>query len=201
MDNTNNLDFNRRLKEILAQREKVRINDDRRKPSAVLIPMYYSEQQHHLIFTKRTELVSSHKGEISFPGGGYHQEDGELVTTALRETWEEIGLAPEDVEVLGQLDDKPTKGSGYIITPFVGTIPASYKFKLNTFETAEVFQIPVPALLDMSLWREEPETLDGRAITTYFYSHKNHTIIGATARILKQFLDIYTQVILDLKTG
>jgi 8-oxo-dGTP pyrophosphatase MutT (NUDIX family) len=201
LENTNNIDFNRRLKEILTQREIVRIKDDRRKPSAVLIPMYYSEEQHHLIFTKRTELVSSHKGEISFPGGGYHQGDSNLVTTALRETWEEIGLAPEDVKVLGQLDDRLTKGSAYIITPFVGIIPAEYKFRLNSFETAEVFQIPVPALLDISYRREEPETLEGQAITTYFYSYQNHTIIGATARILKQFLDIYAQVVQDMKTG
>lgn len=200
MENINNVDFNRRLKEILTQREIVRVKDDRRKPSAVLIPMYYSEDQHHLVFTKRTEFVSSHKGEISFPGGGYHQEDGKLIMTALRETWEEIGLAPEDVVILGQLDDRLTKGSAYIITPFVGIIPATYKFKLNTFETAEVFQIPVPNLLDMSLRRDEPETLEGKAITTYSYTYDNHTIIGATARILKQFLDIYAQVMEDMKT-
>jgi 8-oxo-dGTP pyrophosphatase MutT (NUDIX family) len=66
--------------------------------------------------------VRHHKGEISFPGGGYSPEDGSLLKTALRESYEEIGLAPGDVEILGELDDMFTRGSPFIITPFVGSI-------------------------------------------------------------------------------
>jgi 8-oxo-dGTP pyrophosphatase MutT (NUDIX family) len=195
LESITNIDFKRRLKEALAQRLGIKIVEGTRKPSAVLIPIFADMGQYQIVFTKRTELVHYHKGEISFPGGGYHEEDGNLVKTALRETWEEIGLAPEEVEVLGDLDDTLTKGSNYIITPFVGVMPAGYEFKLNPFETAEIIQIPIPALLERSCRREEPEILfEGRPFTPYLYVYQDKTIIGATARILKQFLDIYAQV-------
>jgi 8-oxo-dGTP pyrophosphatase MutT (NUDIX family) len=200
LENIINSDFKRRFKEALAQRTIKRIIKENRKPSAVLIPLYYSGGQHHLVFTKRTELVHYHKGEISFPGGGYHQEDGELLNTALRETSEEIGLDAGEVEVLGELDDILTKYSHYTISPFAGIIPAVYEFKPNPFETAEILQIPVPALQELSCRREEPYTLEGETHTGYKFSYQNHTITGATARILKQFLDIYSQVMQGMST-
>jgi 8-oxo-dGTP pyrophosphatase MutT (NUDIX family) len=189
-----NPEFNRRFKEALLERQTIKISDEKRKPSSVLIPVHYSHGQHFIVFTKRTNLVQYHKGEISFPGGGYHQKDGTLFNTALRETWEEIGLKPEDVEILGVLDDALTKGSQYIITPFVGAIPSDYEFKLNVFETAEIIQIPVLALLETDCRKEGEETINGKTCHTYFYSYQSHSIIGATARILKQFLDIYARV-------
>src|SRR5271157_2069139 len=111
--------INQKLKEALANRQKIRLDDPKRRPSAVLVPIYYQAGQHSILFTRRTELVHHHKGEISFPGGGYHADDGTLLNTALRESFEEIGLAPEDVEILGDLDDTLTRGSPYIISPFV----------------------------------------------------------------------------------
>jgi len=143
-------------------------------------------------------LVHYHKGEISFPGGGFHPEDRELVNTALRESYEEIGLAPEDVEVLGELDDMLTKGSDYIVSPFVGAICPGYNFKLNRFETAEIIQIPVKALLEKGCRREEPIIMVGnRPFTPYVFAYEGKMIIGATARILKQLLDIF----LEINTG
>jgi 8-oxo-dGTP pyrophosphatase MutT (NUDIX family) len=160
----------------------------------VLIPIYYQEGQHFILFTRRTELVHHHKGEISFPGGGYHKGDGTLLNTALRESFEEIGLAPGDVEVLGQLDDILTRGSPYIVSPFVGTILPDYKFTVSDFEIAEIFQVPISALLKDGCRREEPVvTLGGRQLIPYVYAYEGKLIIGATARILKQFLDIYSQ--------
>jgi 8-oxo-dGTP pyrophosphatase MutT (NUDIX family) len=200
LEKINSSHFNLMLKEVLSQKRIARIFKETRKPSAVLIPMYYYQEQHYLVFTKRTDLVRYHKGEISFPGGGYHDEDGKLVNTALRETWEEIGLASEDVDVLGELDDILTRYSQYIISPFVGSIPSGYAFRLNAFETAEIIQIPVSGLQRPDCRREGSEILDGESITTYTYTWENRAIIGATARILKQFLDIYSQVIEDLKT-
>jgi 8-oxo-dGTP pyrophosphatase MutT (NUDIX family) len=188
------LDFNKRLKEALLERQTIKISDEKRKPSSVLIPVYYSQGQHFIVFTKRTNLVQYHKGEISFPGGGHHEEDGMLVNTALREAWEEIGLKPEDVEILGEMDDSITKWSPYIITPFAGAIPSDYEFKLNEFETAEIIHIPVLALLETDCRKEGEETVSGKTCHTYFYSYQNHSITGATARILKQFLDIYARV-------
>jgi 8-oxo-dGTP pyrophosphatase MutT (NUDIX family) len=183
------------LKEALSKRLKMHIQDESRKPSAVLVPFYYSKGQYYILFTRRTELVHYHKGEISFPGGGYHQDDGTLVNTALRESYEEIGLAPEDVAILGELDDMLTKGSHYVISPFVGAILPDYKFVLSSFETAELIQIPVTALLEKGCRREEPEIVLGdRPVIPYVYAYEGKLIIGATARILKQFLDVFIEV-------
>jgi 8-oxo-dGTP pyrophosphatase MutT (NUDIX family) len=182
------------LKQLLSQRTKLVIRDKARRPAAVLIPLFYEDGEYQAIFTKRTERVSHHKGEISFPGGSYSPKDGDLLTTALRESCEEIGLAVQDVEVLGELDDIVTKGSPYIISPFVGIIPAGYSFKTSTFEIAELITVPVPALLRPEGCSESPDiNVDGRLITTYVYTYQNHNITGATARILKQFLGLYLE--------
>jgi 8-oxo-dGTP pyrophosphatase MutT (NUDIX family) len=188
------LDFEQRFKLALLQSPKVKISDEKRKPSSVLVPIYYLQRKYFIVFTKRTNLVQYHKGEISFPGGGYHPEDSKPVNTALREAWEEIGLKPEDVDILGELDDKITKGSQYIITPFVGAIPAGYEFKLNSYETAEIIQIPVLALMEPKCLKEGTEILSGKTYPTYSYSCQGYSITGATARILKQFLEIYARV-------
>lgn len=188
-------EIDQKLKEALSKRPKVRILDKSRKPSAVLIPIYYQRGQFFVLFTRRTELVRYHKGEISFPGGGYRQDDGVLVNTALRESYEEIGLVPEDVAVLGELDDMLTRGSRYIISPFVGSILPNYKFKLNSFETAEIIQIPVAALLKNECRRQESViVIEDRPLIPYAYAFEGKMIIGATARILKQFLDVFVEV-------
>jgi 8-oxo-dGTP pyrophosphatase MutT (NUDIX family) len=187
--------FNQKLKEALASRQKLRLFDPQRRPSAVLIPIYFQNGRPVILFTRRTELVHHHKGEISFPGGGYHPDDGSLVVTALRETFEEIGLEPKDVEILGELDDTLTRGSPYIISPFVGVIPADFKYKLSTFEIAEIIEIPIPELLKDGCRREEPGyTIEGMPVTAYVFAYNNKLIIGATARILKQFLEIYQRI-------
>jgi len=164
-------------------------------PSAVLVPIYFQQGEYHILFTKRTELVHHHKGEISFPGGGYHPDDRSLLRTALRESFEEIGLDPAEVEVLGELDDIFTRGSPYVITPFVGAIHPHYDFKVSNFEIAEILRIPVRSLLEEGCRREEPEmVLNGMSLVPYVYAYHDKLIIGATARILKQFLDIFTSV-------
>jgi 8-oxo-dGTP pyrophosphatase MutT (NUDIX family) len=156
--------------------------------------MFYREGCYHILFTRRTELVHHHKGEISFPGGAFSQEDSSLLQTALRESQEEIGLNPEDVEVLGGLDEIITRGSFFIITPFVGIFPEVYHFTPSAFEIAEILTIPVPDLLKPECRESSPELFpNGQMVTAYVYICGKYRIIGATARILKQFLDIYAQ--------
>ncbi|MBP1707028.1 MAG: mismatch repair protein MutT [Chloroflexi bacterium] len=184
-----------KLKETLSKRPVAHISDSSRIPSAVLIPIYFQEEQPYILFTQRTELVRHHKGEISFPGGGYHQGDGTLLNTALRESFEEIGLDPGDVEIMGQLDDILTRGSPYIISPFVGFISPGYVFTVSNYEIAEIIQVPILALLQSGCRTESPvEVLGGRQLVPYTYTHNSKRITGATARILKQFLDIYSSI-------
>ena len=182
-----------KLKQALSQRTKSRIVDAGRVSSAVLLPIYKKDGEYHLLFIKRTETVKVHKGQISFPGGAYEEKDRMLATTALRESTEEIGLAAEVVELLGELDDISTIGTGYIISPFVAFIPWPYPLKVDATETEEIIEVPISALLDRDCLRLGTDTADGREIPTYFYHYKERVIWGATARILKQFLDIYTQ--------
>ena len=159
-------------------------------PAAVLLPLFEEGGDYHLVFTKRTETVNYHKGQISFPGGRTHPEDKSLLDTALRETWEEIGLPPKDADVLGELDDIATYTTGFIISPFVAMIPFPHKFTANAAEVDEIIEVPLPVLWDKRNFAEEMLEVDGRPIMQYFYHYHDHVIYGATARIVKHFLDV-----------
>ncbi len=182
-----------KLRQALSQRHKQHIVDASRVPSAVLVPIYYKQGQYYILFTKRTELVKAHKGDISFPGGAYQEGDETLANTALRECSEEIGLTAGDVEIIGELDDTITT-SNYIISPFVAFIPSPYQFTLNTEETEEIIEIPISALLDKGGWRQKTEITGGKTITSPLYRYQGRIIHGATARILNQFLDIFARI-------
>ena len=183
-----------RLRQALSQRQKRHIVDASRVPSAVLVPIYYKQGQYYILFTKRTEKVKEHKGQITFPGGAYQEgEDRTLVDTALRECAEEIGLMADRVEILGELDDMITT-SNYIISPFVAIIPWPYPFKVNQWETEEIIEVPISALLNKDCLRQETKSVDGETVTSYFYHYQGRVIWGTTATILNQFLDILAQV-------
>ncbi|MDD5039031.1 MAG: CoA pyrophosphatase, partial [Dehalococcoidales bacterium] len=183
-----------RLKQILSLSPKKRIVDTSLIPAAVLVPICCENGEYHLIFTKRTETVKKHKGQISFPGGACEKWDGTLADTALRECTEEIGLATGAAEILGELDDIFTLGSGYVVTPFVAVIPWPCSLKVDPTEVEEIIKVPISALLDKNCIRQETEIRDGRVFNAYFYNYQGKVIWGATARILSQFLDIFAQV-------
>ena len=111
------------LRQALSRRQKQYIVDASRVPSAVLLPIYYKQGQYYILFTKRTEKVKDHRGQISFPGGANELEDLTLLDTALRECEEEIGLDAGAVEVLGELDEMLTLHTNYLVSPFVGVSP------------------------------------------------------------------------------
>ncbi len=183
-----------RLKLALSRRQKSSIVDARRIPSAVLLPLFCKDGEYHILFTIRTSTVRYHKGQISFPGGAYEKEDGTLLRTALRECAEEIGLAPEVVAVLGELDDMLTAGSGYIISPFVAEIPWPYPFRVDPKEVGEIFTVPLAALLAGDGVSQETEVIGGQLVVSHSYQYRGKVIWGATARILNQFLGIVRQV-------
>lgn len=170
-------------------------------PSAVILPIYYKEGQYYILFIKRTEKVKVHKGQISFPGGTYEERDRTLLNTALRESAEEIGLAPVDIQILGMLDDTPTVTSNYIITPFVAFIPWPYRFTADGEEIEEIIEVPVSALLEDGCMQKETEFEGGEWVTSYTYRYQGRVIWGATARILKQFLGIWAEIIRTSKAG
>ncbi len=182
---------------MLAHRQKRRIVDTGRLPSAVLLPLYNKQGQYHILLIKRTEKVREHKGQISFPGGNRDKGDDTLLATALRECAEEIGLRSADVDVLGELDDEVTTTSNYIVSPFVATIPWPYQLQLNQEEVDEIIEVPIPALLDKDCLHTDTETLNGEVVDSCTYHYQERVIWGATARILNRFLDIFTQAMPD----
>jgi 8-oxo-dGTP pyrophosphatase MutT (NUDIX family) len=181
------------MKEAIAEIFRRRIARAADRPgfrqAAVLLPLYENESGPHLVLTKRTEMVPTHKGQISFPGGGFEEADGDLLATALREAEEEIGLHPKDVEIVGALDDTFTVSSQHVVRPFVGFIPYPYLFHPEPFEIERLIQLPISALLGGVPFREEVWEREGRPLTVFFYEYDGDTIWGLTARILKQFVE------------
>lgn len=181
-----------KIKEILACREKTCIDDPGLIRAAVLIPLFKKDGEYHVLLTRRTDKVGHHKGQVSFPGG--RQDQGEdLLSTALREAREEMGIAEEDVRILGELDDMCTFSSDFCIAPFVGLIPYPYSFKINRHEIEEIIEVPLSVFLDPAKSRQELRSRNGERVPVYFYQHDEHTIWGATARILKQLMDLVSQ--------
>jgi 8-oxo-dGTP pyrophosphatase MutT (NUDIX family) len=184
------------LKRALARREQqtVTFTQNPLWPAAILLPLYEKEGEYYIILTKRTEELEYHKGQICFPGGTRDGEEEELSDTALRETYEEIGVRPEDVEILGQLDRMGTVTSNFLITPYVGIIPYPYDFIVSSDEIAELIQMPLLGLKYDSKYWEETYTVEGVTGQAGFFEYGDKVIWGATARILKQLLDlIYTE--------
>jgi 8-oxo-dGTP pyrophosphatase MutT (NUDIX family) len=179
------------LKKLFAAHAKQRIHEPSRTPSAVLIPLYRDGGECHVVFIKRTDTVKTHKGQISFPGGGRDSGDKSLLDTAVREAREEIGLRARDIEIIGEMDDEITTTSNYIVTPFVGLIPWPYQFTLQKAEVDEIITVPLAALLDKANVKPAIETLEGGIVVdSYNYLYKGKVIWGATARILQKFLEI-----------
>ncbi|MCL0041265.1 CoA pyrophosphatase [Dehalococcoidia bacterium] len=179
-----------RIKQILRGREKKRISDLGLISSAVLVPVYEKAGEYYILFTRRTERVEYHKGQISFPGGRKDEGDSDLLATALREGFEEIGLRSEAVEILGELDDESTISTKFVVSPFVAFIPYPYDFAINREEVENLLEVPLAVLRDKANFREEVITDGGRTFMAYSYRYDNQVIWGATARILKRFLDL-----------
>jgi 8-oxo-dGTP pyrophosphatase MutT (NUDIX family) len=159
------------------------------KPAAVLVPLFQKNRKTHILLTKRTNNVFHHKGQVSFPGGAYHSDDPDFLTTALRETEEEIGVKREEVEILGELDHMTTL-SNFRICPFVGVIPYPYPFKLCESEVEHLIELPLDYLLGKADFKEASFTYEGQSSINLHIDFQGEVIWGATARILKNFLDI-----------
>jgi len=152
--------------------------------------LFERQGETHLIFTRRTEDLATHKGQISFPGGAWEPSDPSLEATALRETEEELGIDPGQVQILRQLPDVPTVSSNFTITPFLARLAAEPSYRPDEREVAEVIEVPLAALRDPGIfWEEVWPAEEGGSRTVYFYRYGKHIIWGATARILKEYLE------------
>ena len=153
------------------------------RPAAVLVPVVIHPERPAVLLTRRTDHLHNHPGQVSFPGGRVEKTDLSPVMTALRETEEEIGLDPERIELLGDLPTYFT-GTGFSITPVVGLVHLPFELKLDTFEVAEAFEVPLAHFLDPANHRRERREYKGRIREYYAMPYDNHFIWGATAGIL-----------------
>jgi 8-oxo-dGTP pyrophosphatase MutT (NUDIX family) len=161
------------------------------RASAVLAPLYQEIGDVHVVLTRRAQHLRSHRGEVSFPGGG--QEVGEdLETTALRESQEEIGLDPSTVEVVGELDHLETVTSRSFITPFVGLLPGRPALVPNPNEVERILNVRLADLLAPGVFREERWGLPPLDRPIYFFEIVGDTVWGATAFMLRNFLALIT---------
>ncbi len=160
--------------------------ETRLKNAAVLVPLVDFDNEWHLLFTRRTDRVESHKGQVSFPGGSSDEGETTPEQTALREAHEEIGILPELVAVLGRLSQMVTISS-FRVSPIVGVIPWPYAFKVAGVEVERVFTIPLLWLANQNNYWEFSMRDSDRSLIAY-HPYDGELLWGATARMTVNFL-------------
>lgn len=161
------------------------------RAAAVLVPIIVNPaaEGESLLLTRRSKTLRRQPGDIAFPGGAVDESDPTPLATALRESREEVGLAPNDVTVLGQMDERGTV-TGFRITPFVATIQGPYPFQTNE-EVEALFEVPIVALRDPARLEVESRRFsDGTRREVYHYHFEGHDIWGITGRLIKEFLEL-----------
>ena len=152
----------------------------------MLFLLYPRDDGLYTVFMERTATVATHRGQISLPGGAYERSDASLRDTALRETQEELGIPPEDVEIVAELEPEYVAVSGFLVSPYVGRLGAPPLFRPDPREVARVIEVPLAALLDPVNYREEERGTYIRR--SPIYQHGADEIWGATARMLVRIL-------------
>jgi 8-oxo-dGTP pyrophosphatase MutT (NUDIX family) len=155
------------------------------KPAAVLIPPLQENSAWQILFTRRRDDLPEHSGQVAFPGGRTDPGDTSAEVTALREAWEEIGLQPEDVRIVGRLRNYLTI-TNYLVSPIVGVIPWPYALQLEIREVSRAFTIPLAWLMDPANHEERPRLLpepNPPVKVIYFNLYDGELLWGASARL------------------
>lgn len=157
------------------------------RPAAVLVPLVVRGDAVQVLLTQRTDHLSDHAGQISFPGGRVEERDASPIATALRETEEEIGLGAGLVDVVGALPEYTTV-TGYRVTPVVGLIERTFSLALDSFEVSEAFEVPLAFLMDPAHHERRVVAVEGTTRTFYampYQAGRRYFIWGATAAMLR----------------
>ncbi|MBX7147491.1 CoA pyrophosphatase [bacterium] len=185
--------MNERLSQILKSQNRKPLNLKLEKTpveSAVMVLCMAHPVEPHIVLTKRSEEVEHHKGQICFPGGVKDASDNTLWQTALRETYEEIGLPPQKVHYVGELSQVVTP-TNFIIHPFVGWIDEAYEWNTNPTEIAQIFTVPVSHVLNPQNFVLEKRNYFGSEYHDPVFTYGEHRIWGATGRILVDLLEAW----------
>lgn len=177
-----------RLRQILATRPALEIDAPEYRRACVLVPIVREGSNWSIVFSRRSENLAAHSGQVAFPGGAV--EPGEtLEEAAMREAEEEVGIPPRHVELIGRLDDV-VANSGFLVAPFVGVIDEPIEYVLQVSEVDEVFEVPIDRLLEPDNPEVRYVPYRGRQYPAYFYHYEQYEIWGLTGRMLKSFLDL-----------
>jgi 8-oxo-dGTP pyrophosphatase MutT (NUDIX family) len=161
----------------------------KRTPAAVLVPLIERPEGFSVLLTLRTSELKRHAGQIAFPGGRREPEDLDMIACALREAEEEVGVSPQNVEVLGQLDPYLTI-TGYEVTPVVGALSPPLNVKPDPVEVADVFEVPLAFLMDPANHRREQREVKGLTRAFYAMAFGQRYIWGATAGMILNLVEV-----------
>jgi len=163
-----------------------------RRQAAILVPLYFFDKEWYIIFTKRTNHLPYHSGEISFPGGSREKHDSSKKETALRETEEEIGIPKNAMTILGKLDDQLSVAD-INVTPYIAKITdlnILKHMKPQESEVEEIFQVPLHFFYRKSTFWQENWIRNKQSHKVYFYNFNGRIIWGLTARVVKNLIEI-----------
>lgn len=182
------------IKEMLGARDPKAIKDGKQpgyRHAGVLVPLLVEGGLCKVLLTKRTVKVEHHKGQISFPGGAVEEEDATIEETVLRETYEEIGLSREHIEILGRIDDVLTMASNYVVHPLVGCITHLNNLVINRAEVERVVKAPL-GLFHRANSEKKQYSVEYKGVTyeTPAYEYGKDLIWGATAKMMENFMEI-----------
>jgi 8-oxo-dGTP pyrophosphatase MutT (NUDIX family) len=176
-----------RIQKKLSEIQPRRVVAGYHREAAVLIPIFVKDEEPYFLLTRRTDEVKTHKGQISFPGGMRHGEE-HLARTALRETFEEVGIGENKIELLGRYHDYLSVTS-FRVVPFAGYIEPPFQTVAQEGEVAEILQVPFRIFKDPKRLRTEQVDYSGRVLDVHFYRYQSREIWGLTARIIRDFLE------------
>ena len=157
--------------------------------AAVLIPIIQRQESLSVLLTERSPDLKHHAGQISFPGGRMDPDDADICATALRETQEEVGIDPADVEIVGYLDPNPTV-TGYAVTPVVALVELRRELSIDPVEVKSAFEVPLPFLLDEDNQEYSEREFEGVMVPIAEFNYGQYRIWGATAGMLIEFRNV-----------
>lgn len=179
-------EFKKELSQRLKKRAKRMIDRPGYTPAAVFILLLNKNSEAHVLLTKRTDSVRTHKGQVAFPGGSRDKYDKSMLATAFRETCEETGIKQGDIEILGEFDEFLSI-SDFHVNTFIGSIKYPYNYKINRNEITDIFEVPLSIFYNKEYDKVEYYREQDKDIAVYYYNFNSYLIWGLTARILTEF--------------
>ncbi|HPS57335.1 MAG TPA: CoA pyrophosphatase [Spirochaetota bacterium] len=178
--------FKETLRERLKNRKKRSISFPDYRKAAVMMLFFEKNNSVHVLLQLRTDRVSTHKGQVSMPGGSCDSTDRDLLQTALRETNEEMGIDPSAIEVIGEFDEYISI-MGFQVNVFAGALNSKIEYTASDDETEQILEVPFSLFYNEEFYKCEKLTHEGREFDVYYYDFNGITVWGMTARILTDF--------------